>query len=71
MLMKKKPNTKGRKKKDPITVEMKEEITKKHENGIRVIDITRHFNKSASTIYTFLKNKEKLIDLDTAKGVNR
>ncbi|XP_068121604.1 tigger transposable element-derived protein 1-like [Hyperolius riggenbachi] len=68
---KKKVEKEGIKKKVMITVEVKKEIIKKHEQGMRVADIARCYSKSTSTICTILKKKENIRRLDAAKGVTR
>jgi hypothetical protein len=52
-----------------ITVEVKEEIIGKHEQGTQVTSIARFYKKSTSTISTVLKETEELRGLDVAKGV--
>jgi hypothetical protein len=54
-----------------ITVEVKEEIIGKHEQGTQVASIARFYKKSTSTISTVLKETEELRGLDVAKGVTR
>ncbi|XP_030179530.1 tigger transposable element-derived protein 1-like [Lynx canadensis] len=54
-----------------ITVEVKKEIIKKYERGMRVAEIARFYKKSTSTICTILKKKEEIRGLDAAKGVTR
>lgn len=60
-----------KKKKEPITVELKKQIIEMHEQGSRVSEISKFFNKPTSTICTILKKKEQLRDLDVAVGVTR
>ncbi|XP_010614848.1 tigger transposable element-derived protein 1-like [Fukomys damarensis] len=67
----KKVEKKGVKKKEMITVEVKKEIIKKYERGMRVAEIARFYKKSTSTICTILKKKEEIRGLDAAKGVTR
>ena len=62
---------KGGKKKEMITVEVKKEIIKKYERGMRVAEIARFYKKSTSTICSILKKKEEIRGLDAAKGVTR
>ncbi|KAM6168259.1 tigger transposable element-derived protein 1-like [Erethizon dorsatum] len=69
--MQKKVEKKGGKKKEMITVEVKKEIIKKYERGMRVAEIARFYKKSTSTICTILKKKEEIRGLDAAKGVTR
>ena len=52
-------------------MEVKKEISEKHERGMRVADIARIYNKSTSTICTVLKKKEEIRGLDVVKGVTR
>ncbi|KAM9457775.1 tigger transposable element-derived protein 1-like isoform 1-T1 [Clarias gariepinus] len=63
--------TKGGKKKEMITLELKKEIIKKRDRGMRVSDLARFYKKSTSTICGILKKKEEIIRLDAAKGVTR
>lgn len=70
-ITRKKVEKEGCKKKEMITVEVKKEIIEMHEQGMRVADIARFYNKSTSTICTVLKKKEEIKGLDAAKGVTR
>lgn len=54
-----------------ITMEIKKEIIEKHQEGMRVVDIARIYNRSTSTICTILKKKQEINELDVAKGVTR
>jgi hypothetical protein len=69
--MKKRVEKEGGKKKEMITVEVKKEIIRKHEQGMQVATIARFYKKSTSTISTVLKKKEELWGLVVAKGVMR
>lgn len=60
-----------KKKKEMITVEVKKDIIKRHEKGMKVAEIARLYKRSTSTICTVLKKKEILRGLDVAKGVTR
>lgn len=57
-------------KKKPIPLEIKVEIVQKHDNGARVKDLCKMYDRSASTICTILKQKEALKGLTPAKGVS-
>ncbi|KAJ7317101.1 hypothetical protein JRQ81_003263 [Phrynocephalus forsythii] len=69
--MQKKVERKCFKKKEMITMEVKKEIIKKYEQGMRVAEIARFYKKTSSTICAILKKKEEIKGLDTAKGVTR
>jgi Mor family transcriptional regulator len=47
-------------KKEMITVEVRKEIIRKHEQGTQVAAIARFYKKSTSTISTVLKKTEEL-----------
>ena len=51
------------------TIEVKKEIIRKHENGVRVTDLASRFDLAKSSICTILKNKEAIKDANVAKGV--
>nr|XP_020636897.1 tigger transposable element-derived protein 1-like [Pogona vitticeps] len=57
--------------KEKITVEMKKEIIRKHNRGMRVTDLAREYRRNPSTIATILKMREKILATDVAKGVTR
>ncbi|KAJ7303346.1 hypothetical protein JRQ81_012289 [Phrynocephalus forsythii] len=61
----------GKMRKEKILLEVKKEIIQKHQEGARVIDIAKRYGKNPSTIVTILKNKEKIIGREAAKGVSR
>ncbi|XP_072845573.2 E3 ubiquitin-protein ligase RAD18 isoform X2 [Pogona vitticeps] len=61
----------GKRKKEMILLEVKKEIIRKHEGGMRLTDLAKEYGKSASTIATILKMKEKIAGRDAAKGVTR
>ncbi|XP_063089639.1 tigger transposable element-derived protein 1-like isoform X2 [Cavia porcellus] len=52
-----------------ITIELKKEIIRKHEGGIRVTDLACEYKVAKSTISTILKNKDAIKRADVAKGV--
>ena len=56
MSPKKKSSTDGSdKKKRMMLLEMKHEITEKHEQGVCGVDLARQYEQNTSTIYTILK----------------
>ncbi|XP_060136021.1 uncharacterized protein LOC132592793 [Zootoca vivipara] len=57
--------------KEKITIEMKKEIVRKHEDGMRVTDLAREYGRNPSTIGTILKMREKILAMEAAKGVTR
>ncbi|XP_034989663.1 tigger transposable element-derived protein 1-like [Zootoca vivipara] len=57
--------------KEKITVVMKKEIIRKHDDGMRVTDLAREYGRNTSTIGTILKMREKILAMDAAKGVTR
>ncbi|KAM4030834.1 tigger transposable element-derived protein 1-like [Anomaloglossus baeobatrachus] len=59
------------KRREGITIEIKKDIIEKHEEGMRVSDIAKLYNKSTSTVCTILKKKDEIKSLDTAKGITR
>ncbi|XP_063293602.1 tigger transposable element-derived protein 1-like [Pelobates fuscus] len=61
----------GKRKKEMILLEDKKEIIRKHEGGMRLTDLAKEYGRSASTIGTILKMKEKITGRDAAKGVTR
>nr|XP_034958025.1 MAPK-interacting and spindle-stabilizing protein-like isoform X1 [Zootoca vivipara] len=65
----KKPAESGKRKRELILLEVKQGIIRKHEQGMRVVDLAREYRKSASTIATILKDKERIKGRETAKGV--
>ena len=56
------------KKKRMISTEQKHEIIKKHEHGVRVVDIAREYSCSTSTICTTLKQKDQIMSITPANG---
>ncbi|XP_063307083.1 tigger transposable element-derived protein 1-like isoform X3 [Pelobates fuscus] len=61
----------GKRKKEMILLEVKKEIIRKHEGGMRLTDLAKEYGRSASTIATILKMKKKITGRDAAKGVTR
>ncbi|XP_066231912.1 zinc finger MYM-type protein 1 isoform X2 [Saccopteryx leptura] len=57
----------GKKKKRMMSIEVKQEIIKKHERGVRVIELARLYNRSSSTICTILKQKDAIKSANTVK----
>jgi cyanate lyase len=48
---------------------VKKQIIAKHENGVRVSDLTTQFGIAKSTICTILKNKETIKGANVAREV--
>ncbi|XP_033001754.1 tigger transposable element-derived protein 1-like [Lacerta agilis] len=65
------PAESGERKKEKVTLEMKKEIIRKHDGGMRVTDLAREYGRNPSTIGTILKMREKILATDVAKGVTR
>ncbi|XP_070275853.1 zinc finger protein 64 isoform X2 [Myotis yumanensis] len=57
------------KKKRMMCIELKKEIIEKHDQGVRVIDLAKQYERSTSTICTILKQKESIQAITPAKGV--
>ncbi|KAJ7316285.1 hypothetical protein JRQ81_002447, partial [Phrynocephalus forsythii] len=64
----KKAAKEGKKKREKILLEMKQEIIRKHEQGMCLTDHAREYKKSTLTISTILKDKDKIIGRAPAKG---
>ena len=64
-------NSTGKEKRKVVktTIELKNEITVKFENSVRVSNLAAQYNMATSTISTFQKNKEVIKAADVAKGV--
>ena len=56
------------KKKRMLGMDIKQEIIKKHERGIRVSNLCKEYGRSSSTICTILKNKASIMAAATTKG---
>ena len=56
--------------KTPLSLEIKQEIIAKHEDGRRVRDLVAEFKRPPSTICTILKQKEAIKQQTPAKGIN-
>ena len=52
-----------------ICIELKKEIIEKHDQGVRVVDFSKQYELSTSTICTILKQKESIKAITLAKGV--
>ncbi|KAJ7329856.1 hypothetical protein JRQ81_016030 [Phrynocephalus forsythii] len=59
----------GKQKREVICLEVKKKIICKHEEGMHVTYLAREYGRNASTIAIILKDKEKIMDCETAKGV--
>ncbi|XP_069186400.1 putative CENPB DNA-binding domain-containing protein 1 [Procambarus clarkii] len=53
-----------------MTIQQKQEITHKYEDGVRVVELARQYNKSQSTISTILAKKKDIMSAKVAKGVS-
>ncbi|GFT43923.1 tigger transposable element-derived protein 1 [Nephila pilipes] len=56
-------------KKKMMSIELKHEIIEKHEQGVRVVDLSRQYGRSTSMICTVLKQKESIKSVTPAKGL--
>ncbi|GFT68133.1 tigger transposable element-derived protein 1 [Nephila pilipes] len=56
-------------KKKMMSIELKREIIEKHEQGVRVVDLSRQYGRSTSMICTVLKQKESIKGVTPAKGL--
>ncbi|XP_068235510.1 putative CENPB DNA-binding domain-containing protein 1 [Palaemon carinicauda] len=57
------------KKEGMMTIEMKHEIIKKHESGVRVTELARQYMRSTSTIFTILKQADAIKSTKPSKGL--
>ncbi|UYV73642.1 FLII [Cordylochernes scorpioides] len=55
-------------KKKMMSIELKREIIEKHEQGVRVLDLSRQYGRSTSMICSVLKRKESIKSATPAKG---
>ncbi|UYV82783.1 hypothetical protein LAZ67_22000835 [Cordylochernes scorpioides] len=56
-------------KKKMMSIELKREIIEKHEQGVRVVDLSRQYGRSTSMICSVLKRKESIKCITPAKGL--
>ncbi|GFT22739.1 tigger transposable element-derived protein 1 [Nephila pilipes] len=56
-------------KKKMMSIKLKREIIEKHEQGVRVVDLSRQYGRSTSMICTGLKQKESIKNVTPAKGL--
>ncbi|UYV83823.1 hypothetical protein LAZ67_X000312 [Cordylochernes scorpioides] len=56
-------------KKRMMSIELKPEIIEKHEQGVRVVDLSRQYGRSTSMICSVLKRKESIKSVTPAKGL--
>ncbi|UYV66914.1 hypothetical protein LAZ67_4003318 [Cordylochernes scorpioides] len=56
-------------KKKMKSIELKREIIEKHEQGVRVVDLSRQYGRSTSMICSVLKRKESINSVTPAKGL--
>ncbi|UYV69115.1 daf-6 [Cordylochernes scorpioides] len=56
-------------KKKMMSIELKREIIEKHEQGVRVVDLSRQYGRSTSMICSVLKRKEPIKSVTPAKGL--
>ncbi|UYV62442.1 hypothetical protein LAZ67_2000601 [Cordylochernes scorpioides] len=52
-----------------MSIELKREIIEKHEQGVRVVDLSRQYGRSTSMICSVLKRKESIKSVTPAKGL--
>ncbi|XP_051783372.1 tigger transposable element-derived protein 1-like isoform X1 [Erpetoichthys calabaricus] len=57
------------KKKRMMCMEVKKEIIEKHDQGVRVVDLAKQYERSTSTICTILKQKKLIKAIMPAKGI--
>ncbi|XP_064097446.1 tigger transposable element-derived protein 1-like [Macrobrachium nipponense] len=62
-------NKGSEKKKCMMTIEIKHEIIKKHESGVRVTELARQYERSTPTICTILKQKDAIKSTNPSKGL--
>ncbi|UYV79725.1 hypothetical protein LAZ67_18000486 [Cordylochernes scorpioides] len=63
------PTTAFRSDKKMMSIELKREIIEKHEQGVRVVDLSRQYGRSTSMICSVLKRKESIKSVTPAKGL--
>ncbi|UYV84127.1 hypothetical protein LAZ67_X001268 [Cordylochernes scorpioides] len=56
-------------KKKMMSIKLKREIIEKHEQGVRVVDLSRQYGRSTSMICSVLKRKESIKSVTPAKGL--
>ncbi|UYV79677.1 LSAMP [Cordylochernes scorpioides] len=56
-------------KKKMMSIELKREIIEKHEQGVRVVDLSRQYGRSTSMICSVLKRKESIKSVTPAKDL--
>ncbi|GIY76762.1 tigger transposable element-derived protein 1 [Caerostris darwini] len=56
-------------KKKMMSIELKREIIEKHEQGVRVVDLSSQYGRSTSMICSVLKRKESIKSVTPAKGL--
>ncbi|GIY27407.1 hypothetical protein CDAR_52471 [Caerostris darwini] len=56
-------------KKKMMSIELKREIIEKHEQGVRVVDLSKQYGRSTSMICSVLKRKESIKSVTPAKGL--
>ncbi|GIY24288.1 hypothetical protein CDAR_64281 [Caerostris darwini] len=56
-------------KKKMMSIELKREIIEKHEQGVRVVDLSRQYGRSTSMVCSVLKRKESIKSVTPAKGL--
>ncbi|XP_034046538.1 tigger transposable element-derived protein 1-like [Thalassophryne amazonica] len=62
------PKKSGAKKKRMMSIELKREIIEKYERGVRVVDLSRQYDRRTSTICTILKQKDAIKGATLSKG---
>ncbi|GFT42073.1 tigger transposable element-derived protein 1 [Nephila pilipes] len=56
-------------KKKMMSIELKHGIIEKHDQGVRVVDLSRQYGRSTSMICTVLKQKELIKNVTPPKGL--
>ncbi|CAG6006743.1 unnamed protein product [Menidia menidia] len=62
-------NSGEKRKKAMLSLELKQEIIKKHERGVRVSDLAKEYGRNMSTISTIIKQKEAIKAVRPSKGI--
>ncbi|UYV77666.1 hypothetical protein LAZ67_15001851 [Cordylochernes scorpioides] len=57
-------------KKKIMSIELKREIIEKHDQGVRVVDLSRQYGRSTPMICSVLKRKESIKSVTPAKGLS-
>ncbi|XP_068207691.1 putative CENPB DNA-binding domain-containing protein 1 [Palaemon carinicauda] len=58
-----------KRKKEMLSLEVKQEIIEKHEHGVRVSELAKEYGRNMSTISTILKQKVAIKAVNASKGI--